>query len=75
MALSSCVKCGAQSFEVVEGNVSGANYRTMFIQCSGCGGVAGVQEFENVSAMLRDVRERILGLESRLLKVEGTLPV
>jgi translation initiation factor 2 beta subunit (eIF-2beta)/eIF-5 len=74
MALSTCVKCGGQSFEVVEGNVVGANFRLWFIQCSRCGGVVGVQEYLNVSAMVGDVREKVDRLFESSKEGRGTPP-
>lgn len=53
MAQSTCVKCGSSSFELIEPrNINHAAYRLYFIQCSSCGGVVGVQEFNNLTTML-----------------------
>ncbi len=49
MAISRCLKCGGQSFEAVVKIPIGSPRRVMFVQCSTCGGVVGVQEQEGTS--------------------------
>jgi hypothetical protein len=57
MAISQCVKCGNRSFESVAKNPIGFPQQVMFIQCSACGGVVGVQEVRNEN--LKNNPERI----------------
>jgi len=52
MALSTCIKCGGTSFEVVEKEPRHSAFKLMFVQCSSCGGVVGVIEYENIGARL-----------------------
>jgi hypothetical protein len=59
MARSSCVKCGGNRFEMTEQEPSGSAYKYMFIQCSSCGGVAGVTEYFNVGVLLRKVMVKL----------------
>jgi hypothetical protein len=47
MAISRCLKCGGQSFEAVVKIPIGSPRRVMFVQCSVCGSVVGIQEPEN----------------------------
>ena len=47
MAVSQCVKCGNGVFELVAKIPMGSSRKVMFIQCSACGGVVGVQEDPN----------------------------
>jgi len=47
MAISQCLRCGNRSFESVMKIPIGFPRRVMFIQCSVCGGVVGVQELHN----------------------------
>ena len=47
MAISQCLRCGNRSFESVVKFPVGYPRRVMFIQCSVCGGVVGVQEVHN----------------------------
>jgi hypothetical protein len=44
MAISQCFRCGGRSFELVMKAPLGYPGKIMFIQCSVCGGVVGVQE-------------------------------
>jgi hypothetical protein len=44
MAISQCLKCGNRYFESVVKIPIGSPRRVMFVQCSVCGGVVGVQE-------------------------------
>ena len=44
MATSQCLKCGNRFFESVVKIPIGSPRRVMFVQCSVCGGVVGVQE-------------------------------
>ena len=53
MADSTCVKCGNDTFEVQEVTPSGATGSYMFVQCSSCGGVVGVEDSQDVGAMMK----------------------
>jgi hypothetical protein len=53
------VKCGDLSFELVEAAVADAEYSLYFVQCAMCGGVVGVQEFNNIGAMLAEQNEAL----------------
>jgi hypothetical protein len=44
MATSQCLKCGNRYFESIVKIPIGSPRRVMFIQCSVCGGVVGIQE-------------------------------
>ena len=59
MAVSTCVKCGSSSFEMVEPKIKTAAYRLYFIQCASCGGVVGVQEFNNITATLEHLFKQL----------------
>jgi hypothetical protein len=50
MAASQCIKCGNRFFESVVKIPIGSPRRVMFIQCSVCGGVVGVQEEQSPTA-------------------------
>lgn len=52
MAVSKCIKCDSNSFEISEIKARGSNFKLMAVQCSSCGGVVGIQEFMNIGAML-----------------------
>jgi predicted nucleic-acid-binding Zn-ribbon protein len=53
MAISQCLKCGNRSFESVLKIPIGFPRRVMFIQCSVCGGVVGVQEVHNQNVKMK----------------------
>jgi hypothetical protein len=59
MALSTCVKCGGTFFEVVQVEPQGSAFKMLFVQCSACGGVVGVQEFFNVGDLVHTLAERL----------------
>ena len=59
MPLSTCVKCGSHSFELVETEPFGSAIKLYFVQCSSCGGVVGVQEFNNIGSMLEKVYSKL----------------
>lgn len=59
MAMSTCVKCGGHRFEVKENEPTGAMFKLLFIQCSGCGGVVGVTEYFNIGATLGIIADKL----------------
>ena len=59
MAISTCVKCDGHSFQVVEKDLTGAQYKLMFVQCSSCGGVVGVTEYFNTGALLSKLAKKL----------------
>ncbi len=66
MAQSSCVKCASTSFEIKELKVSGSNFRLYAVQCSRCGGVVGIQEFSNITAMLASQNKAIKAIAAHM---------
>jgi hypothetical protein len=52
MPESTCVRCGNQTFELVESSPLGSNFKFLFLQCSTCGGVAGVLDYLNIGSIL-----------------------
>ena len=59
MAVSKCVKCDNTAFEMVEKKIIGANFKIMFIQCTRCGGVVGVQDYYNIGEMLNTIKKHL----------------
>jgi hypothetical protein len=60
MALSICVRCGGNTFEVIEQrSVKNSNFKLNFVQCSGCGGVVGVLDFYNIGNMLHELAQKL----------------
>ena len=59
MAYSKCPKCDSTSFEMQEAKVSGARFKLMFIQCSRCGAVIGVQDYYNIGNLIYKLAEKL----------------
>lgn len=49
-----CVKCGNNTFELVESSPLGSNFKFLFLQCSNCGGVAGALDYLNIGSILTE---------------------
>ena len=65
MALPTCVKCGKMNmFEVHEAEPKGSAFKLIYLQCSICGGVAGVLEYFNSGAALSKIENQIAQLAS-----------
>jgi len=60
MATSTCVKCGSTAFEAAEVQPAGGSYKLVFIQCSQCGGVLGVQDYVHTKAMFVEQNRAIM---------------
>lgn len=52
MARSTCMKCGHTKFELVQNTPKDSNFKLYFVQCASCGGVVGVQEWDNIGALI-----------------------
>lgn len=52
MAASRCPKCEGHQFEIVEKEVRNARFKMMFVQCSSCGTVVGVRDYENAPSLI-----------------------
>lgn len=63
---SKCVKCGNGTFELAENTPVSSKYTFQFVQCSSCGGVAGVVDYMNVGAMLEDQNEALKLIAAKL---------
>jgi hypothetical protein len=49
---STCVKCGASSFELGEIEVRGATAKLYAVRCAKCGGVVGLSEPNDTGSLL-----------------------
>lgn len=61
---STCLKCGGHSFELVENSPIRSNFKFLFVQCTGCGGVVGVLDYFNVGS-------KVVGIEQTLKTLVG----
>ena len=75
MALSTCVKCGGGLFELREAEPRDSNYKFIYVQCSGCGGVAGVTEYFNTGQLLTKLEKDLKDLRGVVDAVEHNVRV
>jgi predicted nucleic-acid-binding Zn-ribbon protein len=59
MATSTCIKCGAHSFEIKVKEPTGSAVKLVFVQCSACGGVVGVTEFFSNGALIHKLAKKL----------------
>ncbi len=64
-----CVKCGNNTFELAESSPLGSNFKFLFLQCSSCGGVAGVLDYLNIGSILTE-QNNLLRSIADALKVD-----
>lgn len=70
MALSSCPKCGHDSFEMVEVQPGNWRFKIMFVQCKACGAVVGTMDYFNLSTLIHEMEERVELIISKLEDLE-----
>ena len=70
MAMSSCVKCGSHTFEIKAAEPKNATYKQIFIQCSSCGGVAGVVGYYDAGAILKEQQQEIADLKKTIRRID-----
>lgn len=73
MAISTCSHCQNHVFELREGEVSGAHYKVLFVQCAGCGTPIGVMEGFGSAALLKEQAERIKNIEQQILHISSSI--
>jgi hypothetical protein len=66
MALPTCIKCGSHTFELVDFEPRGSNYKINSVQCTNCGGIAGVLEYYDAGVLLKRQDEAIKKIAERL---------
>lgn len=59
MAISTCAKCNNHQFEMVENSPRNSRFKYMFIQCSSCGSVVGITEYNNIGIMLEKIFKKL----------------
>jgi hypothetical protein len=63
---STCVNCGASTFELAPLAPSGSQSTLSAIRCATCGGVVSVLEALNMLTIIRDLAQRINRLSQDL---------
>ena len=71
--VSSCVKCGNGMFKVVEKELTGANFKLNFVQCSSCNTPVGVLDYYNIGSLLKTQEKALKDLDSRISTIEHNL--
>lgn len=69
MAVPNCVRCGNDTFELIESSPLGSNFKFLFLQCSSCGGVAGALDYLNIGSILTE-QSILLRKVAEVLKVD-----
>lgn len=59
MPMSTCIKCGGHTFEVVEAKPNNSDFTLMFVQCSSCGGVVGVMDYLNIGYFVEKIAKKL----------------
>lgn len=59
MAVSTCVKCGAKTFELKEIEPRDSQYKFFAFQCASCGGVVGIVDYHHLPTMLRKIAKKL----------------
>ncbi len=75
MALSKCGSCGKSSFQVVEKEPAGFNFKIMFVQCTLCGVPTGTMEYFNVGSISKKIEDRLEKLESTVSTINHNLRI
>ena len=73
MATSTCVKCGQSRFELHEASPGKAEFKFWYLQCTSCGGVAGLTEFFNAGAILKRMEDELKRVRAEVHDIKGTV--
>jgi hypothetical protein len=66
MAQSTCAKCGGRTFELIESEPIGTNFKWQFVQCVSCGVPIGVVDYFATGQILLQVQEDINKIKKKL---------
>ena len=75
MALPTCGKCGQHLFEIHEIEPVRSRYKMYTLQCTSCGTVVGVTEYNNASAVVekaeKAIKQAVSEVSSRVHRIES----
>lgn len=71
MAMSTCVKCGNHSFEIVQKDLVGSRFKMNLVQCNSCGGVVGVTSYYDPGVTANLVKEQVEKLEGEVRNINS----
>jgi hypothetical protein len=66
MALTKCGACGNSTFELKLNEPKGSLFKLYFVQCAACGVAIGIQEYNNVDAMLHQQNKAIKEIAAKV---------
>jgi hypothetical protein len=66
MATPTYIKCSGHIFELVEFEPINSNYKMNSIQCTNCGGVAGISEYYASGVLINRLSEAVKRIAERL---------
>jgi hypothetical protein len=73
MARSSCVRCGGGSFEMKTAEPRDAAYKQLFVQCTSCGGVAGVVSVYDPGILAKAIQKEVADLKKSVQRIDHQL--
>jgi hypothetical protein len=73
MAMSACVKCGKNRFEMKSASPIGSDYSFSYLQCAACGGVAGLTESYYNAVTLDRIEKEITALRNDVRSIESNV--
>lgn len=66
--MASCPRCGKSGTTLQQITPTGSNYRLQAVCCSnfGCGAVLGVLDYYNIGAIVKELENKVSGLNGRV---------
>jgi hypothetical protein len=72
MAVSTCVKCGGHSLELVRFTPVGESQRLTMVQCAGCGTPVGVLD-SAAGSQIETLNHQVAAIDDRLTRIAKAL--
>jgi len=72
MAVSTCSKCGAHSFELALFTPIGASRKLTLVQCSVCGTAAGALD-PSIGPQIEALKNQVAAIDERLTRIAEAL--
>jgi hypothetical protein len=72
MAVSTCIKCGGHSFELVPFTPIGESYKLTTVQCSSCGTPIGILDPASGS-LIEGLKNQIAAIDDKLIRIAKAL--
>ena len=72
MAVSTCNKCGAHSFELARFTPIGESRKLTLVQCSACGVVVGALD-PSIGPQIEALKAQVTAIDQGLARIAGAL--